>query len=86
MNAKLILKATGIIMFFHEMISVPYVLKYTFNMLKEITNIDLIPMDFEKIYDLMKENELKIIDTYRLLTFENYISNKDIFLISCTVK
>jgi hypothetical protein len=82
---KKILKIEGVIMFINSVdvkthnCFIKNIIYYT----HLFTGIDYRTVKINEIYDMFLENQLKIIDVYRLHSEENFITYKDTYLISC---
>ena len=84
-NYKKILKTQGVIMFINSVdvkthnCFIKNIIYYT----HLFTGIDYRTVKINEIYEMFLENQLKIIDVYRLHSEENFISYKETYLISC---
>lgn len=82
---KKILKTQGVIMFINSVdvkthnCFIKNIIYYT----HLLTGIDYRTVKINEIYDMFLENQLKIIDVYRLQSEENFITYKETYLISC---
>jgi hypothetical protein len=74
-------KYTDLLMFI-ENVSLTY--NSSFNILKNYTGINLEYIYIGTIFDILRENELKVIDSYRLESKNNCLLSQEVFLITST--
>lgn len=74
-------KYTDLLMFI-ETVSLTY--KSSFNILKNYTGINLEYIYIGTIFDILRQNELKVIDSYRLESKNNCLLSQEVFLITST--
>ena len=67
---------------FVENVSLTY--ESYFNVLKDYTGINLEYMYIGNIFDILRQNELKAIDSYRLESKNNCLLSQEVFLITST--
>lgn len=74
-------KYTDLLMFI-ENVSLTY--KSYFNVLKDYIGINLEYIYIGNIFDILRQNELKVIDSYRLESKNNCLLSQEVFLITST--
>jgi hypothetical protein len=74
-------KYTDLLMFI-ENVSLTY--KSSFNILKDYIGINLEYIYIGNIFDILRQNELKVIDSYRLESKNNCLLSQEVFLITST--
>jgi len=74
-------KYTDLLMFI-ENVSLTY--KSSFNVLKDYIGINLEYIYIGTIFDILRQNELKVIDSYRLESKNNCLISQEVFLITST--
>ena len=74
-------KYTDLLMFI-ENVSLTY--ESYFNVLKDYIGINLEYMYIGNIFDILRQNELKAIDSYRLESKNNCLLSQEVFLITST--
>ena len=67
---------------FIENVSLTY--ESYFNVLKDYIGINLEYMYIGNIFDILRQNELKAIDSYRLESKNNCLLSQEVFLITST--
>ena len=74
-------KYTDLLMFI-ENVSLTY--ESYFNVLKDYTGINLEYIYIGNIFDILRQNELKVIDSYRLESKNNCLLSQEVFSITST--
>lgn len=74
-------KYTDLLMFI-ENVSLTY--ESYFNILKDYTGINIEYMYIGNIFDILRQNELKVIDSYRLESKNNCLLSQEVFSITST--
>jgi hypothetical protein len=70
------------LLMFIETVSLTY--KSSFNIFKNYTGINLEYIYIGTIFDILRQNELKVIDSYRLESKNNCLLSQEVFLITST--
>lgn len=85
---KKYLKLNGVIMFINTVSLYPdnSVIIPTVNYwINFITGIDICPIYIDDVYTKLRENDLRVIDSYRLISNDYKVLQSDIFLITCII-
>ena len=85
---KKYLNINGVIMFVNTVSMYPDNSIIISNMnywINVITGVDICPIYIDDVYTKLRENDLRVIDSYRLISNDYRVLQSDIFLITCII-